>query len=224
MQLGLAHLLSLDLYRVIHGIAGDLRQQCCTNYLCMPSPECGVYSGLVCVSTDREPLNNVSEKSCSYRISTMDTITGDDDLLSGLSSGLPAILIEANKRLMHKLTAADILAAVQYAGTQAPGTCLLLQPRPLPNSCGTGTIPVAFVVRLSQQIQLRVRRAAQGYGRCHKTPGVWPELKQFPRGDTAAKVARWAEADDCVCISIPAALGVGSRAITCKHEQWNVAT
>lgn len=150
--------------------------------------------------------------------------TDDDAVLSSLSPRLPTALAAANKRLYHKLTSADILGAMHVVGVAQPGTCLLLQPRPLPDSCGTGTVPVAFVVRLADQVHIRLRRAAQGYGRRHKTPAVWAELRQFPRGDTATKLARWSAAEDCISIPITAVMSIKPKQPACSLELWTVST
>lgn len=150
--------------------------------------------------------------------------TDDDAELSSLSPRLLAALADANRRLSHKLTSVDVLGALQMAAAGQPGTCLFLQPRPLPESCGTGTVPVAFVIRLADQIHIRLRRAAQGYGRSHKTPAVWAELRQFPRGDTGAKLARWSAAEDCMSIPITAVMSVARRQPACSRESWTVST
>lgn len=150
--------------------------------------------------------------------------TDDDALLLALSPRLFALLADGNKRLSHKLTSSDILGALHNAAVAPPGTCQLLQPRPLPRSCGTGTVPVAFVVRMTDTIHIRLRRATQGYGRRHKTPGAWAELRQFPRGDTASKLARWAAAEDCIAIPATAVVGVASTGLKCSHETWSVSS
>lgn len=142
------------------------------------------------------------------------------DALRALSAELFEELLLANKRLTHQLLPTDVLAAIRRVAQSRSAISILLQPASLPGSCSTGQLPLMFLASHAGGVRIRIRRGKQTYGRRYLTPGAWPELRLFPRGDAAGKIRQWAKSTDGVTISIEAGVALPVVKSGCRIECW----
>ena len=119
-----------------------------------------------------------------------------------LSAAIVAALAKANARLSRKLPLEALREAVRRASASDGFVCVT-QPA-IGYAWADCTVVAAMAARLGDQVVARIRRR-RSYRGATATPASWPELRGFPRGDVATKLANWARADDAVKISWAAA-------------------
>lgn len=123
------------------------------------------------------------------------------DALSQISPQLFKDLQIANSRLAQIVTPIEVLSALRICADLGKDACILLQPGYSGYAWSDRIIPLVFMSHRGSSIRIRIRRG-RSYRNSGASPAIWPELRGFPRGASADKVARWAAAADGVDIAI----------------------
>jgi hypothetical protein len=133
----------------------------------------------------------------------------------------PALLervLAVNYRLRQFLPPRQILAGIRESADS--GEIILLQPRPSGYAWSDRTVPLALIVPFYADICVRLT-GARSYRGNQPTPAVWMELRGFPKGDVAGKIAKWRQADDAVFIQRTEAMEIANISIECSWQSWN---
>ncbi len=120
-----------------------------------------------------------------------------------LNSDFNELFTQANKRLLQKLNVSDIEIAIEFISSQPKNSCLSIQPGHSGYAWSSRKVIMVFLWNTGSKIRIRFIKKTS-IRNSEITPGSFPELKYFPKGNSLEKLVNWGKVQDGLKINIQA--------------------